>query len=581
MRYLNVLLICLFANILFGQFHQESANIPFKSYIQNPKTHLRNSFQIALPLFGSEFIFSAIPNDVMAEDLMRAYPSLRTYDLTSIEFPEAYGALTVSDFGIFATMYNINNTSLIISPSDFIGSEIHTIQYGVKNSKATCSHIEHNDPNAVDLAYLLDRNNSLRNIFQLGDTRYRYDVAIICTGEYYQANGNTNSTVTTSITQTVNNISAIYKKDLSITLQSSSSRIKLYDDPATDPFIPNGFGGEIRTVQAGRALKSNFADGVYDIGHVFHTHTDDDGWDNGGLAQLRSVCDNYVTPTGEISKGSAWSGSYSNKDLGWVLLAAHEFGHQFGATHTFNGDGNSCTTAISTTSAVEIGSGTTIMSYEGLCNDSDNVPSNGLDNDYFHTFSIQQMMDYIINDDGNTCATKSNSNNNIPEVEANPCNATYNIPKGTPFYLKGSATDADNDPMSYTWEEIDEDGSGKPTHGWVGAQAGGSTLAPLFRSYPPSSVTERYFPSLSNLKNGGSDFEVLPTVARTLNFAFTVRDNNSAGSAVGVDNITVNVLNNGPFVISRPAGGETLTVDKSKLSLGTPMAQMVYVIWFG
>ena len=47
------------------------------------------------------------------------------------------------------------------------------------------------------------------------------------------------------------------------------------------------------------------------------------------------------------------------------------------------------------TTAYEIGSGTTIMSYEGLCNDDNNVTPNGLNNDYFHIISIQQMMNYI------------------------------------------------------------------------------------------------------------------------------------------------------------------------------------------
>ena len=562
MRYCNVLMFFLFSQLVFGQVRQVVVNIPFENYIQNSQHHLRNAFQIALPIFGSEALFDALPNDVMDDDLMRAYPKLRTYDLSSAAYPDAYGALTVSEFGVFVTIFNINNTSLIIRPQDFTGSTKHEVEYGIKRSNATCGHVDHVDSDNVDVSNLIDRDHGLRNVFQLGTTRYRYDVAIICTGEYYQANGNTNSTVTTSITQSVNNISAVYKKDLSITLQSSSSRMQLHSDPATDPFIPDGSGGEARTVQAGRAIKTRFADNIYDIGHVFHTHADGDGWTSGGLAQLYSVCDNNTSPTGEISKGSAWSGAYRNDDLGWVLLAAHEFGHQFGATHTFNGDGNSCTTAINLTSAVEIGSGTTIMSYEGLCNDSDNIPSNGIDNDYFHIVSIQQMMDYIVNNDGNICATKSNSNNNIPEVLANPCNANYSIPKGTPFYLSGTATDADSDPMTYTWEEIDEDGAGKPTHGWVGSQAAGSAIAPLFRSYQPSITPERYFPTLEVLKNGGSDFEVLPTVARTMNFAFTARDNNAAGSAVAMDNITINVANSGPFVISRPAGGETLRVQQ-------------------
>ncbi|MCB9310360.1 MAG: gliding motility-associated C-terminal domain-containing protein [Lewinellaceae bacterium] len=564
MRQIQVFIILsLFSSIMFGQVRQETVSIPFSDYIKNPDTHVRNEFILPLTLSGTEYTFKATPNDVMEEDLKREYPSLRTYDLTSDENKETYGALTVTDYGIYVTLHHFLGTSIFIRPSDYSGSQKHTVEYGISKEKARCGHIEHQEDEKVDLSYLIDDRKGLRNTFELGTTRYRYDVAIICTGEYYINNGNTNSSVTSSITQTVNNISAIYKKDLSITLSTSSSRIKLYSDPNTDPFIPDNLGGDVRTIQAGREIKASFADNVYDIGHVFHQHADGDGWGNGGLAQLECVCDNSVS-SGVISKGSGWSGAYTNSDLGWVLLAAHEFGHQFGAKHTFNGLGNSCTSAISLTTAYEIGSGTTIMSYEGLCNDDNNVTPNGLNNDYFHIISIQQMMNYIVNDIGNTCATKSASNNAIPEVTASPCSAKYQIPKNTPFYFKGSASDADNDPMTYNWEEIDEDGPNKPTQGYVGTQAAGSAIAPLFRSYQPNASTERYFPSLEVLKNGGSDFEVLPTVPRTLNFAFVARDNNSLGSALASDNVSIQVVNSGPFEITKPNGGETLTAGKAE-----------------
>ena len=49
----------------------------------------------------------------------------------------------------------------------------------------------------------------------------------------------------------------------------------------------------------------------------------------------------------------------------------------FSATHTFNREGESCDDAISETSAFEIGSGTTIMSYNGICAPAQNIEGSG------------------------------------------------------------------------------------------------------------------------------------------------------------------------------------------------------------
>jgi len=69
----------------------------------------------------------------------------------------------------------------------------------------------------------------------------------------------------------------------------------------------------------------------------------------------------------------------------WDVI--HEMGHQFGATHTQNND---CNRSIA--SAFEPGSGSTIMSYSGIC--FPNVQENS--DDYFHGYSIQQINTYLL-----------------------------------------------------------------------------------------------------------------------------------------------------------------------------------------
>ncbi|MFN7014557.1 MAG: GEVED domain-containing protein, partial [Bacteroidia bacterium] len=100
------------------------------------------------------------------------------------------------------------------------------------------------------------------------------------------------------------------------------------------------------------------------------------------------------------------------------------------------------------------------------------------------------------------------------------------------------------------------------------------TSGPTFRSYSPTTSPTRYFPNMSRVLAGatttsGSEIvvEALPSVARTLNFRFTVRDNKAGGSTNNSDDmkITVNATA-GPFVVTAPntavsyAGGSSQTI---------------------
>ena len=499
------------------------------------------SFQVSDQIYA----FYVNQNDVPSPELETAYPDLKTYQLKSINKNKSEGALTIYQ----------DYANLMID-----GDHGHEIWISKPDQPSFAKSIKNNEPHVCGLNDKIrtasqvkpKASQKIANVIENGDFKRRYRLAIVTTGEFYTMNGNNNGMVTAAVTAAVNNLQAIYNEELAINFQLLNPF--LYTNPNTDPFTPDGAGGDDRVTQAVAAVTQHFNTNEYDIGQVLNQNVANDDWSGGGLAYLEAVCDNGINI--ELKAGG-WSSSFDANGFQFIQIFAHEVAHMFGAEHTFNGDGNSCDDAISETTAYEIGSGTTIMSYDGTCAADQNIPSNEVLDDYFHAHSITQMINYI-NGEGD-CGQMITTNNNIPEVNANPCNISWEIPQGTAFYLSGEATDADGDNLTYSWEQYDEDGDGLFTQGFIGNTAANSPIAPLFRSFPPSTDKFRYFPQLEDLLTGFNDpFEVLPQVFRTMNFRFSVRDNNPDGGAIAQDEIVITVSDTGPFEISSPNGSENL-----------------------
>src|SRR6185369_10794141 len=119
----------------------------------------------------------------------------------------------------------------------------------------------------------------------------------------------------------------------------------------------------------------------------------------------------------------------------------------------------------------------------------------------------------------------------------------------------GSATDQDNDPITYLWEEMD-----------LGAAAPPETDngdRPLFRSFVPTLAGTRLLPELPRIlahdlsvgipSGGNIPGETYATTTRDLNFRLTVRDNHPGGSAtVSTDTIVHVNSTSGPFLVTAP-----------------------------
>lgn len=462
--------------------------------------------------------FRITESPVMAKELQFRYPEIRCYTGIGIDDPTATLKCDLTPQGFHAMIRSAVSGTVFIDPYAS-GDLDHYLVYNKKDLSSkkagfTCE---------LDTPVLKPDPVKLADAPEMqGDcTLRRYRMALGCTGEYTAFHGGTKPLALAAISTTLNRVNGIYERDLGLTMQLIPNNDTLvYVNAATDGYS----NGNVLSMLTQHQSKCNTIIGSvnYDIGHAF-------GTGGGGIASVGVVCGNSVKARGITGISQPIGDPFD------VDFVAHEIGHQFGADHTQN---NPCEQAP--LSAMEPGSGSTIMGYAGIC--PPNVQSNS--DDYFHAISLQEMQTYILTGPGGVCPVEVATGNQGPSVEAGP-NRT--IPKSTPFALMATASDANGDSLTYCWEQMDNQQAPMPPQA-------GNTGGPMFRSFKPGPAPTRYFPRLTDLVNNvNPTWEELPGVARTLNFRVTVRDNHPAGGCTAEDNLTLTVSGTaGPFVVTHP-----------------------------
>jgi len=356
-----------------------------------------------------------------------------------------------------------------------------------------------------------------------------YRTAIACTGQYAQFHGGTTQQALAAIVVALNRINEVTETDLAIRLELiEENDAVIFLDPDTDPFDNSSTGALLSDVQ--EVLNQNIGPANYDVGHVVSTGPSA----GGGIASLLAVC-NPGTKGGGVSTRAA-----PVNDPFVINILAHEFGHQFGATHTMS----SCQNVTPSTS-YEPGGGSTIMAYAGICPPANNIVINA--DPYYHTASLEQIFNYMRRSGGDGCAVKTDVGNTEPELRLDYEDG-FHIPISTPFELTASATDAEDDSLTYCWEQFDKEESIQTPPG----QPMGNS--PLFRSLLPTPSPTRVFPQLSRIVNNVSvNDEVLPPYSRDLTFRCTVRDNHPGGGAAVWDQVAFRAAEEaGPFLVQSP-----------------------------
>lgn len=471
--------------------------------------------------------FRVYEASIMHKELADRYPDIKSYIGIGLDDKTAMIRFSTTIFGFHGMTFSGKLGTSYIDP--YTTDLNYYIVYAKKNTMTTNTFecLVESSPEPQQEVFFSPRNNT-QALANNGIFR-TYRLAMACTTEYAAfhvnaagLNGGTESqkkaAVLAAMNVTMTRVNGIYERDMALTMQLVPNNDNVIFI-TSDNFSNNN--AEQLIIQSQTVIDGFIGSANYDIGHTVSTG-------GGGLAQMYSPC----------SPNKARGVTGTNQPVGDpfdVDYVAHEMGHQWGANHTFN---NFCSGNRNNSTAVEPGSGSTIMGYAGIC--PPNVQGNS--DAHFHAVSLAEM-DNFVNGQG-SCSVNTSTNNMAPVITSIP---NYTIPYGTAFVLRGNATDIDSSTLTYCWEQTNPQVSTQPP-------LPTNTTGPNFRSYPPSDSPNRYMPRIQNILAGNltPTWEVVPFVGRSMNFALTVRDNDGPfGGQTARANMTVTTSGTiGPFSVT-------------------------------
>ena len=504
---------------------------------------MSESLILEIPTPGGKMArFRVEETPLLSAELAAQFPGWKTYQGYGVDDPTATARFDFTPSGFHAYVLSGSGTYAIdpLQENDR-GNYVVYAKSDLQTDESFACEV-HQEPSLLNS--LLDAPDAPVD-FSAGTQIRTYRLAVAATAEYtnfFRQAADTDADAQTralnAIVVTVNRVTGIYRRDVALSFTLVSGVNLVYTDATTDPYANSS--SDLAANQSN--IDSVIGTANYDLGHLV-------GTGGGGVAGVGVPCSTTNKARGLTGSARPVGDPF---DIDYV---AHEIGHQTGALHTFNASNNSCAGGNrSASAAFEPGSGATIMSYAGICGVAD-LQRNSIDN--FHVYSQTEILAYTTGGNGSTCGTLSGSNS-IPVIQ--PL-TNFSIPFNTPFALTANASDADGDPLTYSWEQFN---LGAASNYPAAPDDDDATRAvrPLFRPYTPTANAARLFPSLPYILNNANEAPVyftgtaptgivcrtgtcvtgedLPSIARALNFRVSVRDGRGGVSDAGMTVTSVN-----------------------------------------
>ena len=486
--------------------------------------------------------FKVLSSPIMHPALATNYPMIKTFVAQGIEDPTAYMRFSVTQFGLHTMCLSGTKDATYIDP--YTKDTKHYIVYTKKSLGKDTQPFECLLGEANFSASKVVSNT---NIQAIDDQKFRkYRLALSCSAEYgnvFATNvGTEKADIQAQMAISVNRVNTVYEIDFGIQLEfiANNDLLIYFGNTGSDPW-----NGTSNTISA-QVIDNAIGVSNYDIGHNFNTS----GGGNAGC--LSCVC--LSSSQNNTHKGRAYTGRANpTGDPFDIDYVAHEMGHQFGGYHTMN----TCSRSGNGQTEVEPASGSSIMGYAGICNT--NVQNNS--DAHFNYVNIRDVSNDIKPGGDCDCGLELSITNAPPTADAG---VDYTIPKSTAYVLEGIATDPNGmSSLTYNWSQNDPteaSSNGSPQSTWA--------VGPLYRSIYPTSSPNRYLPDIAEVIVGNltPTWEVTPSVGRTMDFAFMVRDNDIQGGQTADDLMTVTVAGNaGPFEVTSQTNTQNWATGESKV----------------